>query len=88
MVRSRRDIGHVAAHDTLRQALGNGGFAHARFTDQHGVVLALAAQDANDVADLAVTADDGIQLMLARQLGQIAAVFLERVVGILRANRW
>ena len=31
--------GHVAAHDALGQALCDGGLAHARFTDQAGVVL-------------------------------------------------
>ena len=32
-------VGHVAAHDALGQALDDGGLAHARLTDEHGVVL-------------------------------------------------
>ena len=73
MVRSRRVFGHVAAHDTLRQALGNGGFADAGFTDQHGVVLASCGDRMRMTSRISsVTADDGIQLMRARQLGQIA----------------
>ena len=34
-----------------------------------------------DAADLLVAADDRIELALARQLGQVAAVALERLVG-------
>ena len=36
-------LGHIAAHDTLGKALGNGSLADAGLTDQDGVVLALTA---------------------------------------------
>ena len=53
-------------------------------TDEDGVVLALTAQDADDVADLVVTADDGVQLVLAGPLHQVGAIFLQGVIGLLR----
>ena len=37
-------LGHVAAHDALRQAFDDGGLAHAGLADQHGVVLGAAAR--------------------------------------------
>ena len=33
-------LGHIAAHDTLGKALGNGSLTDARLTDEDGVVLA------------------------------------------------
>ena len=76
--------GHVALHDPLCQALGDGRLAHAGLTDEHGVVLALPGQDADDVSDLVVTADDGVQLVLAGPLHQVGAIFLQGVIGLLR----
>ena len=75
---------HVAADDALGQALGDGRLADARLADQHRVVFRLAREDADDVADLAVAADDGVKLVFAGALDQIRAVFRERVIGALR----
>ena len=33
-------LGHIAAHDTLGKALGDGGLTDTRLTDEDGVVLA------------------------------------------------
>ena len=41
---------HVAAHDALRQPLGDGRLADARLADEHRVVLRLAREDADDVS--------------------------------------
>ena len=79
--------GHVAIHDPLGQALGDGGFAHAGLTDQHGVVLALAGQDADHIPDLVVPADDRIQLILPGPLHQVGTIFLQGVIGLLRVIR-
>ena len=76
-------LGHVPADDPLGQALGDGGLADAGLADQAGVVFGLAGQDADDVADLLVTADDGVQLLLAGQVHQVLAVLLQGVVGVL-----
>jgi hypothetical protein len=63
------------------QALGDGGLAHARLADEHRVVLGLAGEDADDVADLLVAADDRVELLLRAELDEVLAVFLEHVVG-------
>ena len=76
--------GHVALDNALGQPLGNGGLAHPRLADEHRVVFALAAQNADDVADLVVPADHRVQLVLPRPLHQVGAVLFQRLVGLLR----
>ena len=80
-------FGHVTAHDPLGKALGDGSLADAGLTDQAGVVLGLTGQDADHVADLLITADDRVQLLLAGQIHQILTVFLQGVVGVLGVVR-
>ena len=77
-------FGHIAAHDALRQTLGDGSFTNAGLTDQAGVVFGLTGQDTDHIADLLIAADDGIQLLLAGKLHQILTVLLQGVVGVLR----
>ena len=76
-------LGHVAADDARGEPLDDGRLADARLADEHRVVLGAARQDLDDAADLLVAADDRIELALARQLGEVAAVALERLVGAL-----
>ena len=59
-------LGHVAAHDALRDALDDGRLADARLADEHGIVLRAAREHLHDAADLLVAADDRIDLALAR----------------------
>ena len=73
-------LGHVAADDALGQAFDDGGLADAGFADQDGVVLGAARQHLDDAADFFVAADHRIELALARELGQVAAVLLQRLV--------
>ena len=77
---------HVAVDDAQREALGDGGLADAGLADQHGVVLGAARQHLHRAADLVVAADDRVDLALARGLGQVAGVLLERVVALLGAG--
>jgi hypothetical protein len=72
-------IGHFAGDDALRQAFDDGGLAHAGFADQHGVVLGAALQHLDGAADFLVAADDRVELAQAGALGQVHAVFLERL---------
>ena len=74
---------HVAADDALGEAFGDGRLADARLADEHRVVLGLAREDADHVADLSVAADDRVELVLTRALDQVRAVFRQRVVGAL-----
>ena len=73
-------FGHVAADDPLRQAFDDRRLADARLADQHRVVLGAARQHLNHAPDLVVAADDRIELALARDVRQVAAVPLERLV--------
>ena len=71
---------HVAADDALGEAFDDGGLADAGFADQHRVVLGAARQHLDDAADFLVAPDHRIQLALAGQLRQVAAVLLEGLV--------
>ena len=70
-------LGDVVGHDPLGQALDDGGLAHAGLADQDRVVLGAAGQDLHDPLDLALPADDRVELALAGQLGQVAAELVE-----------
>src|SRR5262249_49169000 len=54
----------------------------SRLADQDWVILGTTAQDLDEAADLGITADNGVDLALARQVNQIAAIALERLVLI------
>ena len=74
---------HVAVDDAQRQALDDRGLADARLADQHRIVLGAARQHLDGAADFLVAADHRIELAVARRLGQVAGVFLQRVIGVL-----
>jgi hypothetical protein len=77
---------HFAVDDALRQALDDGGLADAGLADQHRIVLGAPLQDLDGAANLVVAADHRIELALARALGQVDAVFLERLTILLGAR--
>ena len=52
----------------------------ARLADEHRVVLGAPRQHLDDAANLFVAADHRIQFPLARDVRQVAAVALERLV--------
>jgi hypothetical protein len=74
---------HVAIDDAQRQAFDDGGLADAGLADQHGIVLGAPRQDLDGAADLLVAPDDGVELAVARGLGQVAGIFLERFIAVL-----
>jgi hypothetical protein len=80
-------LGHLAVDDALREPLDDRGLAHARLADQHRVVLGAPLQDLDRAADLVVAADDRVELALARALGQVDRVFLERLALALGLGR-
>ena len=75
---------HVAVEDAQRQALDDRGLADAGFADQHRIVLGPPRQHLNGAADFLVAADHRIELAVARRLGQVAGIFLQRVIGVFR----
>src|SRR5205823_3293050 len=75
-----------AAHDALREALDDRGLADARLSDEHRVVLGAAREHLDDSPDLLVAADHRVDLVLAREVGEVTAVLLERLVLPLRVR--
>ena len=80
-------VRYIALDDALGKAFGNGRLTDTGFADEARVVLGLPAQDADDVSDLVVTADDRVQLLVPGHLGQVRAVFLQDVIGLFRVVR-
>ena len=72
----------VALDDTVGEALRDGGLAHARLTDEHGIVLRAARQDADDAADFRVTTDHRVELALAGGFDEVAPVLAERLITL------
>ena len=66
---------------------GDRGLADAGLADQHRIVLGPAGEHLDGAADFLVAADDRVELALARRLGEVARIFLQRVVAVLGALR-
>jgi hypothetical protein len=73
---------HVAIDDAQREALGDGGLADAGLADQHRVVLGAAATAPAWCGGFPRRGrSPGSSLPLARRLGQVAGIFLQRVIA-------
>ena len=71
---------HVTADDALREPFDDRGLADAGLADEHGIVLRPPREHLDDAAHFLVAPDHRIELAAPRQLGQVAAVALERLV--------
>ena len=71
---------HVAADDAARETFHDRRLADARLADQHRIVFRPAREHLHDAPDFVVAADDRIDLSAPRQLGQIAPIFLQRLI--------
>ena len=69
----REEVRHVAVDDLLRQPFDDRRLADARLADEHGVVLGAAAEHLLDALELVLAADQRIELVLHRRLGEVAA---------------
>ena len=67
------EVRHVAVDDLLRQPFDDRRLADARLADEHGVVLRAAAEHLLHALELVLAADERIELVLHRRLGQVAA---------------
>ena len=76
-------LGHVGVRDALGEALDDGGLADARLADEHGVVLRAPREDLHDPLDLGLAPDDGVELAVGGELGQVAAELVEQLRGLL-----
>ena len=70
---SARKCGTSPYDDLLRQAFDDGGLADAGLADQDGVVLGAPAQHLLHPLQLVLAADERVELVFHRGLGQIAA---------------
>ena len=75
-------FGDVTSDDTERKSFRDCRFADAGLADQTGIVLRFSGEDTDGVADLLVSADDGIELLRASERGEVLSVFGEHVVGL------
>ena len=73
-----QNFGNVSCNDALREAFGDGGFAHAGLADQHGIIFGAPRENLHHAANLFVAADDRIEFAAPRELGQIAGILFER----------
>jgi hypothetical protein len=76
---------HVAVGDALGQALDHRGLAHTGLAHEDGVVLGATREDLHDPLDLGLAPDDGVQLAVSRQLGEVAPELVEQLGGLLLA---
>ena len=72
------EVRHVAAHDLLREALDDRGLADAGLADQDGVVLGAATEHLLHALDFHVARDEGVEAVLQRRLGEVAAELREQ----------
>ena len=75
-------FGHVAIDDAQRQAFRDRGLADARFADQHRIVLGAARQHLDRAADFLVAPDHRVELAGRAHRGQVARIFLQRVIAL------
>ena len=66
---------HVALGDAQRKTFDDRRLADAGLAGEDRIVLAAAHQDVDDLADFGITADNGVDLAIARTLGEIGGVF-------------
>ena len=76
-------LGDVAGDDPLGQPFDDRGLADAGLADQHRVVLRTPGEHLDDAADLGVPADHRVDLAGAGALGEVDAVLLQGLVGLL-----
>ncbi len=70
--------GNIAVRNALGQALGDRGFPHSGLADQHGIILGATAKDLDHPLQFVFPPDQGIELVLHRGLGEIAAEFRQQ----------
>ena len=84
---SFRTLRHVALDDAQRQAFGNRRLANAGLADQHRIVLGAPRQHLDGAADFLVAADHRIKLAVLGRFGEVAGIFLQRVIALLGRSR-
>ena len=78
---------HVAAHDSLCQALDNGRFTRARLTDENRVVFRASRQDLQHTPNLVIAPDDGVEFAFSSIIDEVFRVFRECLEILVAAHR-
>ncbi|MNV19552.1 hypothetical protein D3C71_1104200 [compost metagenome] len=71
---------YVALGNAQRQPFHQGGFPHARFADQDGVVFAAAGQNIHHLTDFGITTKHRIDVALFRFGSDVEGEFIQRVL--------
>ena len=79
-------FGDIAPDDALGQPFDDGGLADPGFADEHRIVLGPAGEHLDHAPHFLVAPNHRIELALARELSEVAAVFLEGLVFVLRVR--
>ena len=74
---------HVAAHNADGKSFRNRSLADARLTDETRIVFRLSRQNPDGMANLLVSANHGIELLISRKLREVLSVFAQHVVSVL-----
>ena len=82
--RVAQHVGHLAMDDATRQTLRDSGLADAGFADEQRVVFLPPAQNLDGAVDLGLTADQRVDLALARLLVEVDAIGIECVALLFR----
>ncbi len=84
---ARENFGHLTLDDAAREPLGDRGLAHARLAHEERVVLAPPAQRLDDALDLALAADQRIDLADQRLGVEVERIGFEGAAGLLLVAR-
>ena len=75
---------HIAADNPLCQAFYNCSLSDTRLTDEHRVILSFAGKNADHIADLLISSDDRIELLVSCSFHQILSIFIQSIIGSFR----
>ena len=74
---SAQNVRNIAGSNELSQALNNGCLTNARVSQDKWVVLLTTRKNLHDTLNLAVTANDGVKLLICGKLGKVTAKLLQ-----------
>ena len=66
-------------NDATGEALDDSGLADSWLADEDGVVFGAAGEHLDNAANLLVATDDGVELAVAREFGEVFTVLLQRL---------
>ena len=78
-----KTVGDISCNDTKCKSLSDSSFSDTGFTDKDRVVLCFTREYADNVSYLAVTSDNGIQLISSCKSHKLLTVLGKHIVGIL-----